>query len=124
MPDNFDETKDFLLLQPDNQPNLSPELEKSIGEALTKMLDPKLSIMTGELEQYERVCMSALFMRSIKLYKKGEENNLYSRYLTDYIIRTVPYKRKRAVAMTEILKNIVGYGRMKVHEGIRSKLGL
>ena len=119
-----EEIKDFMLIQNDQQPNLSPELEKSIGDAVTKMFDPKLAIMTGELEQYERVCLSALYMRSQKLYNRGELNNRYSQYITDYVIRTVPYKRKRSGEAVDILKNLVSYANLKVREGIRSKLGL
>ena len=122
-----DEIKDFMLLQPDNQPELSPELDKLVGEALIKMFDPNLAIMTGELTQLERVCLSALYIRSLKLYpqKTGTlQNNRYSQYIKDYVIRTVPYRRQRSTEAVEILKNIVGYGRMKVQEGIRTKLGL
>lgn len=128
MPD--DEIKDFMLIQPDSQqPNLSPALEKSIGEGVTNMFDPKLAIITGELSQMERVCLSALYMRSLKLYPKyvpgAQANNRYSQYITDYVLRTIPFQRKRSAEAVDILKNLVSYGgNLKVREGIKSKLGL
>lgn len=124
-----DEIKDFMLISNDQQqPNLSPELEKSIGDAVTKMFDPKLAIMTGELDQRERVCLSALYMRSLKLYPKyipgSQQNNRYSQYITDYVIRTVPYRRQRSAEAVDILKNLVSYANLKIKEGIKGKLGL
>jgi len=121
--------KDFMLIQPDTSaPNLSPELEKSIGDAVTKLFDPKLAIITGELDQRERVCLSALYMRSLKLYPKyvpgSLSNNRYSQYITDYVIRTVPYQRKRASEAVDVLKNLVSYANLKVKEGLTKRLGL
>ncbi len=121
--------KDFMLITNDQQPpNLSPELERSIGDAVTKMFDPKLAIMTGELDQRERVCLSALYMRSLKLYPKyvpgSQSNNRYSQYITDYVIRTVPYQRKRSAEAVDILKNLVSYANLKVKEGLTKRLGL
>lgn len=128
MADQQDEIKDFLLISNEQQPNLSPELEKSIGDAVTKMFDPKLAIMTGELTQRERVCLTALYMRSLKLYpqyKPGTlQNNRYSQYITDYMIRTVPFKRQRSAEAVDILKNLVSYANLKIKEGIKGKLGL
>jgi hypothetical protein len=120
-----DAIKDFMLIQPDaGAPNLSPDLEQKIGDAVTKLFDPKLAIITGELEQYERICLSALYMRAIKLYPENAKNNLYSRYIYDYVLRTVPFKRKRAGEAVDVLKNLVSYANLKVREGIRTKLGL
>lgn len=121
--------KDFMLITNDQQqPNLSPELERSIGDAVTKMFDPKLAIMTGELDQRERVCLSALYMRSLKLYPKyvpgSQSNNRYSQYITDYVIRTVPYQRKRSGELVDVLKNLVTYTTTRMREGIKGKLGL
>ena len=121
--------KDFMLITNDQQqPNLSPELERSIGDAVTKLFDPKLAIMTGELDQRERVCLSALYMRSLKLYPKyvpgSQSNNRYSQYITDYVIRTVPFKRKRSGELVDVLKNLVTYTTTRMREGIKGKLGL
>jgi IS30 family transposase len=123
MPDQNEETKDFILIPPDNQPELNNDLQKSIGEALNKMFDPNLAIMTGELTDKERICLTALYIRSQKLYKKGELDNRYSQYIKDYMIRTVPRKRARAGEAVNILQNLVTYiNRSK--EGLKGKLGL
>ena len=123
MPDQTEETKDFILIPPDNQPELNNDLQKSIGEALNKMFDPNLAIMTGELTDKERICLTALYIQSQKLYKKGELDNRYSQYIKDYMIRTVPRKRARAGEAVNILQNLVTYiNRSK--EGLKGKLGL
>jgi len=123
MPDQNEETKDFILIPPDNLPELNNDLQKSIGEALNKMFDPNLAIMTGELTDKERICLTALYIRSQKLYKKGELDNRYSQYIKDYMIRTVPRKRARAGEAVNILQNLVTYiNRSK--EGLKGKLGL
>jgi len=113
-----------MLISNDQQPNLSPQLEQAIGDSINKMFDPNLAIMTGELTDKERICLTALYIRSQKLYKKGELDNRYSQYIKDYMIRTVPRKRARAGEAVTILQNLVSYANLKVKEGIRSKLGL
>ena len=120
--------KEFALLEPNSPPSLSPDLEKSLGEAVNKMFDPNLAIMTGELTQRDRVCLTALYIRSKKLYLPAETgkpaNNRYSQYITDYVIRSVPYKRQRSSEVVDVLKNLVSYANTKVKEGLKTKLGL
>ena len=99
--------------------DISPELDKQIGEAINKLFEIKYSNTTGELNQLERRCLTTLYMKSI-LYN----NKAYRRFCYDYIQKSVLTDRKREKAIVEVLKEPFKYKRPSRLEGVKNFLGL
>jgi len=111
--------KELTLIDGGMTGELPKELENSLGEAVEKMLDPNLAIMSGELSQRERICLTALYMKY-----KITGLRIYKRYLRDFMVRTVPYRRKRAGELVEVLKGVTQLKHYTVGQRIREKLGI
>jgi hypothetical protein len=98
-----------LNLGSGEQPGISEDFQKALGDAVNKMFDPKLANMTGELDNREKVLLHALYMKSER-WKPGINKTNYAKlYAYDRIQKSVITDRKRATEMVEILKEIQQY---------------
>lgn len=108
-----------LMINPGEQPSMSPELEKALGDAINKMLDPKLANMTGELSEREKILLHALYIKSEEWSPGAGKTNYARLYAYDRIQKSIITDRKRATEMVEILKEIQMY---KGSRGLLSRI--
>ncbi len=108
-----------LMVNPGDQPSMSPELEKALGEAINSMLDPKLANMTGELSEREKILLHALYIKAEAWSPGLNKTNYPKLYAYDRIQKSIITDRKRAKEMVEILKEIQAY---KGSRGLLSRI--
>ena len=106
-----------LGLQGEGTPELPKELDKFMGEALEKLTDKKYSDLHGELYERERVCLVALRMKG-KIYGI----DIYDKFIDDYVLRSVAFKRKRAEEIVKVLEGLQQYNRANWGQRIKQRL--
>ena len=106
-----------LGLQGEGTPELPKELDKFMGEALEKLTDKKYSDLHGELYERERVCLVSLRMKG-KIYGI----DIYDKFIDDYVLRSVAFKRKRAEEIVKVLEGLQQYNRMSWGQKIKQRL--
>jgi len=106
-----------LGLQGEGTPELPKELEKYMGEALEKLLNKDFSDLHGELYERERVCLVALRMKG-QIY----DIDIYDKFIKDYVLRSVAYKRKRAEETVKVLEGLHQYNRTSWSQKIKQRL--
>jgi hypothetical protein len=99
------ETADNIIMQ-DDIPSISPELERSLGQALNALLDPNLSNMHSEITEREKILLQALFVKSKAFYDKTAINNYPALYETDRLKKGVTLNRKRAEEIVRVLESM------------------
>lgn len=119
-----------LSLGDSQQPEINADLQKALGDAVNKMLNPSLADMTGELDGREKILLHALYMKSKRWEvtgknKDGTDKNNYARmYAYDRIKKSVITDRKRAKEMVEILKEIQQYTPKGFLQRAKERVGL
>lgn len=99
------ETADNIIMQ-DDIPSISPELERSLGQALNALLDPNLSNMHSEITEREKILLQALFVKSKAFYDKTAINNYPQLYEVDRLKKGVTLNRKRAEEIVRVLESM------------------
>jgi len=106
---------------------LSPEQEKMlehyIGQTVQNLLGKgakEQAIISGELTDLERKCMSALYVKSCR--NANPLRKLYKQYLFDYMLRTVPRNRQRESAVVKVLSSLQEFKRITFGQGVKNSL--
>jgi hypothetical protein len=99
------ETETAIIMQ-DNQASISPELERSLGQALNALLDPALSNMHSEITEREKILLQGLYVKGIAYYEKNDYNNYPRLYQTDRLQKGVTLNRKRAEEIVRVLESM------------------
>ena len=108
-----------IILDGGSTAQMSPELEKAIGQAINDMLNPALSAMHSEISEREKILLQGLYVKSMSFYKAGEKDNYPRAYQTDRLQKGVAVGRARAKEMVEILKEVQMY---KSQKGLLSRV--
>jgi len=106
-----------LMGSGEGTPELPKELEKYMGKALEKLLNKDFSDLHGELYERERVCLVALRMKG-QIY----DIDIYDKFIKDYVLRSVAYKRKRAEETVKVLEGLHQYNRTSWSQKIKQRL--
>lgn len=99
------ETTDNIIMQ-DDIPSISPELERSLGQALNALLDPNLSNMHSEITEREKILLQALYVKGKAFYDKTAINNYPQLYEVDRLKKGVALNRKRAEEIVRVLESM------------------
>jgi hypothetical protein len=97
---------DATIIMQDSQPSISPELERSLGQALNALLDPALSNMHSEITEREKILLQGLYVKGIAYYEKNDYNNYPRLYQTDRLQKGVALNRKRAEEIVRVLESM------------------
>lgn len=99
-----------LMLMPQNfnAPELSPSLERSLGDAIEKMLDPEHAKQTGQLSPAERRAILALNTINARFFDNSAES-VVATYIEEFIQTSLSDSRQRAKEMVDILKEVQQY---------------
>ena len=96
---------DNIIMQ-EEIPSISPELERSLGQALNALLDPSLSNMHSEITEREKILLQGLYVKGIAFYESGAINNYPKLYQTDRLQKGVALNRKRAEEIVRVLESM------------------
>jgi hypothetical protein len=113
-----------LSLGDGQQPEINADLQKALGDAVNKMLNPALANMTGELSEREKVLLHGLYMKSKRWSPPANKINYAALYAYDRIQKSVITDRKRATEMVEILKEIQQYTPKGFLQRAKERVGL
>jgi flagellar motor switch protein FliG len=91
-----------------NAPELSPSLERSLGDAIEKMLDPEHAKQTGQLSPAERRAILALNTINARFFDNSAES-VVATYIEEFIQTSLSDSRQRAKEMVDILKEVQQY---------------
>jgi len=97
---------------------LPPEMERSMAEAIDKMLQKEHAWATAELEQRDRVILKVLQNRS----KTFPTIKIYDSWVQEYLELSVPYKRQRSTEMVKIFENAMQYIKISLKEKMQSAI--
>ena len=110
------DTQDDLFMFPEASV-LPPEMERSMAEAIDKMLQKEHAWATAELSQRDRVILQTLYARKVTF-----KMPIYDQYIQRFLENSVPTDRKRAGEMVKIFENAMQYIKISMKEKMQNAI--
>jgi UDP-N-acetyl-D-mannosaminuronate dehydrogenase len=112
------DTQGDLFLFPEAA-TLPKEMERSMAEAIDKMLEKEHAWATAELTQKERVLLQVIYVRSQSFKTIAP---LYTDFIQRYLENSVPLKRQRSSEMVKIFENAMQYVKISMKEKMQNAI--